>query len=226
MTTERVEKPCTWCGEQILSTARICRFCQRHIEEAATKSTTSIAHPSNTASATSAEPTSFEYFEAWVSKELDVKKLAQVVCAIGVVCWIAKGAFGFSITNFTGLLFVPLGPTAIGFALLSVIPAMPDRGRRWWFAAVVALGAALFYGDQWIAFIYDNKEEYTSFISWYSDVVDGRGYFVRRGGSISDPGFNWFVEWIKLAAVSLPAVLTGWAYVREKFVRFKELMRT
>lgn len=121
-----------------------------------------------------------------------------------------KGAFGFSWTNFTLLLFLPIGPITAGWVLgvfYSQVANTPAGAANpsIHLLQIFVLGTLLFVGDQYIAFVFDARSGW-SFGEWYNYVVENRNttvsYRGRRPQEIEgEGGLGYLFEMIKLGAI-------------------------
>jgi hypothetical protein len=132
-----------------------------------------------------------------------------------VALYCIKHYFAFSLSNATLLLFMPLGPLVIGFALkMILIPHEREPLSGLWGAVFVVWCLLVFGADQYFAYVHDGQG--VGFGSWYSWIVENRGFVIKPRGRAPTSfdrvgGFGYVLELVKIAGILYP----GWSILRE-----------
>lgn len=201
----RGRRPCPHCAEAIRPEAIVCRFCSREVPSASVVTEAVVRRRlQNPVSALTrllgGIPT--------IIPVLDWRLAFTGTTLLLVALYCIKHFFTFSLSNATLLLFMPLGPLAIGF-ILDLILNPPKRAPFFglWAAVYVMWCLLVFVADQYFAYLHDGQG--VGFGWWYSWVVENRSLYVKaRHGPLNTVDrvgvFGYVLELVKIAGILYP----------------------
>lgn len=212
----RGERYCPWCAEPISVLAKICKYCLGDVQPESSSQTDSDSTIIEHSQGRVAKLTPAKLATYWLPS-FNLYGFVVVFVALLGVCFLTKHFFGFSVTNVSLLLFLPLGPLFLGGILSELFPQRVSGYAARWYITYLGFAFLLYFSDQVIAYLHDGAG--VGFSAWYVYLVEHRSMLIKpRGGApiaVEEVGgLGWVMEAIKISVMSYAIFVAVWEWFK------------